>query len=492
MLGTLGGPAGGERLALDEVHRFPTGPTGPAVAGESADDRGGLFWDLGKIESGVSEGLRAVADHLGDGPAAQSVSVDSWAVDYVPLIDPIMQARPGGDWEALRPRHYRDPRNDAVLASMTDADRRLIFGETGVQFLPFNTLYQLIADRRSSPDRLAGVGAVLTIADYLLWRLSGRLAVEASMASTTQLFDPRTRRWSATLIERFGLPGFVLPDVVEGGTVLGDARPGRGIDGAKVVASNSHDTGCAVAAAPGEGTGWAYLSSGTWSLLGVELPAPVITDRCRALNFTNEQGYAGTTRLLKNLSGLFIVQECRAAWAAGGETIDYADLAAVAEGAEPLRSIIRPDSDDFSKPGDMPAKIDAYCRRTGQPVPTSPGVYARCVYESLALLYRATIGQVEELAGYKIDRLHVVGGGSRSGLLNRLTADATGRTVIAGPVEATAAGNVLIQACALGHLSGLADVRRVVRNSFDLTTYEPAKDAPIARAADRFAALPVG
>ena len=474
MLGTL--DAG--RLTLEEAGRFANGPEARA---------GGLFWDLHALRRGIAAGLSNAAGMArAQEDAPQSISVNSWGVDYVPLVND----------SGLDPHHYRDARTDDDYAILDDDLRRLIFESTGVQFMSINTLYQLLDDTSRRPSRLAEARAILTIADYFNWLFCGRVAVEASLASTTQVFDPRSRQWSGAVIDRFGLPMAVFPEVVESGTVLGEYRDWDGDDehvglaGVKVVASCSHDTACAVAATPGEGDDWAYLSSGTWSLLGVELPSPVITERCRELNFTNEQGYAGTTRLLKNLSGLFILQECRRIWAEQGDEYDYATLATMAESAEPWRSLIRPDAADFGTVGDMPARIADYCRRTDQPVPQSPGEYARCVYESLALLYRTTLGQVEDLSGRTIRRLHVVGGGSRATLLNQLTADATGRTVVAGPVEATAAGNVLIQAATLGHVAdGLAGIRRVVRDSFELATYEPQQPPP-ADVLDRFDALP--
>ncbi|MEM6561768.1 MAG: FGGY-family carbohydrate kinase, partial [Planctomycetota bacterium] len=315
---------------------------------------------------------------------------------------------------------------------------------------------------------------------------AGQPRCEVSLASTTQAFDVSKRDWAHGLIERAGLPKHVFPDVVDSGTVLGQ------YDAAKVIATCSHDTGCAVAATPGQPRDdgyWAFLSSGTWSLLGVEIDGPVVDDRCRELNFTNEQGYRGSTRLLKNISGLYLLQQCRAAWAEAGKAYGYHELAPMADDAPPLVSLIRPECGEFAKPGRMPEKIADYCRRTGQPVPETVGAHVRCIYESLALLYRKTVGELTELTGKSIKTLNIVGGGTQAMLLNQLAADACGIPAVIGPIEATAFGNVLIQAATLGDITP-DDIRPIVRRSTSLETCEPKNAETMAAAYDRFVALP--
>jgi rhamnulokinase len=313
---------------------------------------------------------------------------------------------------------------------------------------------------------------------------------EESLASTTQLYDPRTRTWSGQLLEALGLPAEIFPPVIPSGVVLGGLRPElageTGLRDLEVVASCSHDTGAAVAAVPASGQNWAYLSSGTWSLMGVESPVPVINDASRQLNFTNEIGYGGSVRLLKNIIGLWLVQECRREWAKAGAAYDYGALTRLASEAPPFVSLINPADQRFIAPGDMPGRIAAMCQETGQPVPATPGAYLRCILESLALLYRRTLGRVEQLVGQKVERLHIVGGGSRNTLLNQFSANALQIPVLAGPVEATALGNLLVQAIALGHLKSLAEARQVLRQSFELELVEPADQDQWEEAYARF------
>jgi len=334
----------------------------------------------------------------------------------------------------------------------------------------------------------------LTIADYFHFLLSGVAAVEQSLASTTQLYNPTTGAWSIRLIETFGFPRHIFPRLVPSGTRLGPLLPEiaaeTGAAGLEIIATCSHDTGAAVAAVPATGEDWAYLSSGTWSLIGVELPAPLLTEKALAHNFTNEAGFGGTTRFLKNIVGLWILQESRRAWQREGLDLDYATLASQAAAAEPFRALINPNDPRFWKPEEMPGKIVAYCRETGQRAPETPGQFTRCIYESLALLYRRTIEDLEQVTGRSIARLHIVGGGSQSTLLNQFAANAAHRPVLAGPIEATALGNVLLQAVALGHLASLSALREVVRASFQIERYEPKESEAWEQAYARFTALP--
>lgn len=454
ILGTLAG----ERVTIEEVHRFPNGAIKIA---------GSLRWDILRIFEELKIGLRKIA---AKDVRVESLSVDSWGLDYV--------LTGAGQPMLSLPYTYRDARNDAPFAAVFGSpNAAVVFAETGIQFMPINTLYQLIAERESSPQLLSVAERFLMIADYLHFLFSGVAVAEESLASTTQLYNPATRQWSVRLAEMFALPAHLFPPLVAPGTRLGPLLPEIchevGFAPLEVIATCSHDTGAAVAAVPASGDDWAYLSSGTWSLLGVELPHPLINEAARAHNFTNEAGFGGTTRFLKNIVGLWLIQECRRTWALAGEEIGYQALATQAEAAEPFRSLINPNDPRFLKPDDMPGRIAAYCRETGQPEPTTPGQFTRCIYESLALLYRRTLDEIEQVTGRRIRRLHIVGGGSQSTLLNQLAANATARTVLAGPVEATALGNVLIQAVALGHLGSLAHLRQIVASSSALQKFDP-------------------
>jgi rhamnulokinase len=344
----------------------------------------------------------------------------------------------------------------------------------------------------------------LTMPDLFNYWLTGRRVCEFSIATTTQCYDPRQGDWATPLLEKMDIPTHIFPEIVPPATVLGGLLPvvaeeacperrsayGRraGVSGLPVIAPACHDTGCAVAAVPAEGADFAYISSGTWSLLGAELPEPIINERSLAFDFTNEGGVGGTFRFLKNIDGLWLVQECRRTWAHQGEEFSYDELTQMAAQAVPLQSIIDPDYGEFLKHGDMPARIRAFCRQTDQPVPQSKGAIVRCALESLALKYRWVLERLEEILGRRLEPIHIVGGGTQNRLLNQFAADATGRKVVTGPIEATAVGNVITQAVALGHISSLEEGRRIVRNSFDVATYEPAGGAEWDDAYGRFLA----
>ena len=452
ILGTL--TAG--RLTLEELHRFANKPV---------EANGCLHWNIPALLGELMTGLKKAA---GRGVAVSSISADSWGVDYVLLDD---------RGEILEPvYHYRDPRcAQGVEAALAKISWPEIFAETGLQFLQFNTLFQLAAE---TPERMQKTRLMLGIGDAFNHWLCGEARFEESLASTTQLYNPKTRTWSTPLLRALELPADIFPPVVESGTVLGPLKPSlaeeTGLKGVQVVASCSHDTGAAVAAVPGRGSGWAYLSSGTWSLMGVETTEPVITDTCRELNFTNELGHGGSVRLLKNIIGLWLVQESRRAWAKAGQEFSFADLERMALDSPAFVSLIDPGDTRFLGPGAMPERIAAYCRETGQPVPSGPGATMRCIYESLALLYRRTIGQLETLIGHRLERLHIVGGGSKDGTLNQFAANSLQIPVHTGPIEGTAIGNILVQAIALGDLPSLAAARQVVRDSFAMGTVQPA------------------
>lgn len=465
----------GGRVELEELHRFPS------VVRKL---QGSLRWDAIQIFEELKNGLKEAARR---GESVCSVSTDSWGVDYVLLRE--------GEPVLTLPYHYRDERTDGGLERVfAKVSREEIFERTGIQMMALNTLYQLEDDARRRAPVLALSDGILLIADFCNYLFSGRRAAEVSLASTTQLYDPRAGGWSAELAGAVGVPMDLLPEIVPSGTRLGPMDPAVAaecrLEGVEVVATCSHDTAAAVAAVPAVGEDWAYLSSGTWSLLGVELPAPVINPRTLEASFTNEIGFGGSVRFLKNIIGLWIIQECRRAWEAEGMVLGYGELARLSEEAQPLRSLIHPNDPRFGKAGHMPERIAAYCRETGQAEPGTPGEFVRCAVESLALLYKRTLDELEDLSGKTIRRIHVVGGGGRNALLNQATADSTGREVLAGPVEATAIGNVLIQALALGHLDSLEELREVVRASTMLTAYHPSPSPLWQQAHERFSELP--
>ena len=445
-------------VALEEIHRFPN---------RVLTVDGHLHWDLAHLEREVFAGLEKAARR--DLPIA-GISADSWGVDYV-LLD--TDGRPLG-----QPYCYRDARTgDSPARLFKKLPFAEIYQESGIQFLTINTLHHFEAQQHDNPAVLANADHFLNIADYFNARFSGVEAAEQSLASTTQLYNPKTRGWSNKLISALGLKASLFPKIVPSGTVLGPVtgplRSHSSLANARVIATCSHDTGAAVAAVPARGGDWAYLSSGTWSLLGAELSEPIVTDAAREAGFTNEVGLGGTIRFLKNIAGLWVLQECRRAWEIAGQSLTYEDLTRLAVENGPADAYISFADARFLSPGDMPDKIASFCRETAQPTPQTPGQFARTILESLALTYARTLRQLESLVGHKFERLHIVGGGSRNHLLNHLTSDAAGVAVITGPVEATALGNILIQALALGHLESPGQARAVVEKSFPTQVFHP-------------------
>ena len=450
----MSGHIGDGRIDVAEIHRFSNGPL---------RREGSLHWDIRRLFEELKAGLRKASSmerHY------TSLSTDSWGVDYA-LFD--------HEGELMEPVfHYRDARGGKGFARVkTLANAKQIFDETGIQFMPLNTIYQLATEE---PARLEQAARILLIADAFNYLLCGEAVAEESLASTTQLYNPRIRDWSSPLIETLALPRRLFPRIAACG-LLAPLREalGRetGLPGLNVVASCSHDTAAAVAAVPAEAENWAYISSGTWSLLGVEVAAPILSDACRSLNFTNEVGHGGTIRLLKNIVGLWIIQECRRSWSATGKHADYADLTRMAEASEPFRSLVHPADARFVSPDRMPEKIAAFCEETGQPPPRTPAETVRCALESLALLYRETLNDLQNLTGVRVTTLHIVGGGSRNALLNQFTANALSIPVLAGPVEATAMGNVLVQAIVAGELNSLQEGRALVRRSSPIRPFQP-------------------
>lgn len=479
----LGGESGrvvagrfdGSKISLQQYHRFSNGPVNLG---------GTLRWNLTGLWSEIQNGLREAASHLNG--SAVSVGVDTWGVDFV-LMN-------GNDELLGQPWNYRDSRTDNMIQkACSKVPREEIFAETGLQFLQINSLYQLLAMCERDPDLVAQAKRFLMVPDFFHWCLSGSRVVEFTNATTSQLLSARTRDWSWDLLRRFEIPTDMFPEIVTPGTDLGTLRPEvaefTGLGRLNVVAPATHDTGAAIAAVPTSQTGtpnWAYISSGTWSLMGVEVQDAILTPEALQYNVTNEGGVDGTYRLLKNIMGLWLVQRCKVAFAARGRDIDYSELTQMASDAEPFRSLIDPDRSEFLGPADMTTAIADECRRTGQPVPETEGQFVRCALESLALKYRMVLGWMESLTGVPVEVIHIVGGGTQNQLLNRFTADACGRPVVAGPIEATALGNVLLQARAAGDLSSLAEIRQVVRSSETLGEYTPAQSAAWDDAWGRF------
>lgn len=453
------GSLDGETLRMDEVYRFET----PLI-----EDGERLSWDLQVLEEALLEGLQT---GLQAAPTLQSCSVDSWAVDYVPL---------GTDGEPLRdPYCYRDPRTQEVMdETIRQKGREKIYATTGIQFLPINTLYQVLADQRTEPETVADTAQRLPIADYVHYRFTGRPVTELSMASTTQLMNVHTGEWARDLMLEFNIDPETWPKIVPPTTRLGTLRGGILPDhetSAEVVAGCSHDTACAVAAVPAEddGASWAYISCGTWSLLGVEREAPLLSDEAREASFTNEIGLDGTVRFLKNLTGLWVLQECERIWDAEGQSFDYDTLQQEADASSFEAAPLNLDDQRFLERGRMPEKIQNYCREHEQPIPEARGDYVRLILKSLAADYRDKLDVLEDLIDDTIEVIHIVGGGARNALLCQWTADATSCRVVAGPSEATAWGNLLIQARTMGGLPSGTSLRDVVRASASLRTYDP-------------------
>jgi rhamnulokinase len=453
MLGTLENG----RLAIEELHRFANTPVRVFDA---------LHWDTLRLWHEIQRGL-AIAGrerHL----RLDGIGIDTWGVDFALL---------GADGAlADNPRHYRDPRTNGVMEQVFRiVPRAEVFAQTGIQFMQLNSLYQFYALKLAGSPALAAARTLLFMPDLLNYWLTGVARAELTIASTSQFYDPRAKTWARDLLERLGLPTGILPEIVPPGTHLGpllDTVAGAaGLGAVPVYTTGCHDTASAVAAVPAEGSNWCYISSGTWSLMGAELDEPVIDERALAQNLTNEIGAAGKVRFLKNIAGLWLLQECRRAWALEGVEYTYEELVRLAGDAQPARATI--DVDAFLDPGDMPRKIADHCRARGQTPPETPGEFTRTILESLAVRYRQVLESLELAAGRRFDVIHIVGGGSRNTLLNQLVADATGRTVIAGPSEATAIGNVLIQAIGAGELAGLDEARSVVRRSFGVVILTP-------------------
>lgn len=467
----------GSRLRLEEVHRFENG-------GITANNR--MYWNLLQQWQHITDGLCAARQRYGD--RVSSVGVDTWGVDYG-LLGP-------GDELLGDPYHYRDKRTNEVMEQALEVvSREEIFAETGLQFMQFNTLFQLFAMKRQNPRLLDIAESFLMMPDLFHWLLTGEKANEFTNASTTQFHNPAKNAWSEKLFDRFGLPTKILGNVLAPGTRLGGLTASvsavTGLRDVDVVLPGTHDTASAVMAVPASGTPtehprWCYISSGTWSLMGAEIPAPVISDKCREFNFTNEGGVGGTTRLLKNIGGLWLVQECRRIWKQEGHEFGWSELVDRASASPALASLINPDAAEFVAPGNMPQAIRDYCSAWRQATPESVGAVIRCALESLALRYRMVLNWLRQLTGSAIDTIHIVGGGTQNRLLCQMAADACKCRVIAGPIEATALGNVMMQVVSSGEVSSIEQAREVIRNSFAVEEYSPQQTQRWDEAFTRF------
>jgi rhamnulokinase len=447
------------RLSLQEVHRFTNGPT------ETAE---GLRWDFNKLFSAVKTGI-AKAVKQSDGQIS-GIAVDSWGVDFGLL---------GANGQLIEnPCHYRDSRTDGMLDKAFELmDKREIYANSGIQFMQINTVYQLLSMRLANSKVPAKTRALVFMADLVAYYLCGKAFAGYTLASTSQLLDMRSGRWSAEIFDRLKLPIEIMPQVVQPGQVVGQLKRALcdefGCGPINVIVAGSHDTACAVAAVPARPNNWAYLSSGTWCLMGVEVSEAIINDKTFEYQFTNEGGVENTILLLKNIMGLWVLQECRRQWAREGDDLSYAELTAKAQQAKPFAVYIDPDYGGFLSPGDMPAKVNEYLAETGQETIDDKGQMVRAILESLALKYRSVMEALEDVTAEAIETLHIVGGGIQNELLCRFAANATGKEVIAGPIEATSSGNILMQAKATGQIASAEEIREIVGKSFDIKYYEP-------------------
>ncbi|GAA5505995.1 rhamnulokinase family protein [Novipirellula caenicola] len=475
----IAGSLQNEQMQLAEVHRFANDPVTIQQS---------MHWNVHGLWADIQTGLRKATQQFDD---IASVGVDTWGVDYVLVDDQDQMTGPV--------RHYRDPRTRGMMQRAWEiVPRQEIFEATGLQFMELNTLYQLVAARLAGEHSLPIADGFLMMGDFFHWLLSGKRSIEATNASTTQLLDPRTRQWSSELISRFQLPGKLFQDVLEPGSNLGVVQPSvaalTGLDNVPVIVPATHDTASAVIAVPvndfaSEKPNWCYISSGTWSLMGCELDRPKINQTCAKLNFTNEGGIQGSTRLLKNIGGLWIFQQIRKSLERREAAESWDVMVERALAAKPFELLINPDDEAFVAPTDMVDAIVSYAARTGQKTPESNGVLYRGALEGLALRYRVCLGMLETLVGNRIDVIHIVGGGSQNELLCQMTADACNLVVVAGPVEATAAGNIAVQMMGTGRLGSIVEARELIRTSFGTKQFDPQNPSGWDDAAEKFNSL---
>jgi sugar (pentulose or hexulose) kinase len=455
----LVGKFDGNKIDVEILHQFSNFPV---------EITGHYYWDVLRLYQEMKQSLLKFSQTIGKDLGG--IAIDTWGVDYG-LID-----RQG---ELLgNPYSYRDSRVDGMF---DEAFRRIsketIYQKTGIAFMWFNTIYQLLATRCQQPEMFDNASSLLHMPDLLSYFLCGEKASEYTMASTGQCVETKNRSWCFEILNALEIPDKIFLPLQQPGTIRGSLLPKLaeevGLGTVPVIAVGGHDTASAVVAVPASSERFAYISSGTWSLFGTEIPEAIINEKTLSRNFTNEGGVENTFRLLRNVMGLWIIQECRRIWENEGDSMSFDQMVKLAESAKPFTCLIDPDNLVFATPGNMPQRIQEFCQKTGQPVPTDKGQIIRCVYESLALRYRHTMNGLEEIVGYSLPTLHIVGGGSKNNLLNQFTADALNRPVICGPTEATAIGNVMIQAKALGLVKDRFEIRQIIRNSFSLSTFEP-------------------
>ena len=440
----------GRSFAQEELHRFPN---------TTVTINGTLHWDFLRLWRDIQAGIE-----MGKALNPASIGVDPWGVDFG-LLD--KQGNLIGN-----PVHYRDSRTDDMMGRVFDiVPRAEVFAQTGIQFMQLNTLYQLMSLVENRSPQLEIADTLLFSPDLLNYWLTGQKVSESSIASTSQMVNPRTGTWATDLLNKLHIPQHILPEIVPSGTRLGT------YEGIPVIAPACHDTGSAVAAVPTTTADFAYLSSGTWSLFGLELPHPVISDAALAENVTNEGGVYGSVRLLKNLMGMWLLQQSRATWTAAHEPFSYGELVEMAQKAPPFRSFINVNDPLFIKHGDMPQRIQTFCRQTGQPVPDSKGEIVRTILESLAMGYRDSLAQITAVSSHNVDVIHIVGGGTQNKLLNQMTANVTGLPVVTGPIEATVLGNAVVQLIALGEIADINQARSIIANMDELNHYEPEETA---------------
>ncbi len=447
------------QITLEEVHRFPNAPV--RIDGH-------LYWDILRIYSDILIGLQQAVTKCGG--TLDGMAIDTWGVDFG-LLD-------RKDQLIGNPFHYRDPRTDGMVEIACQlAGRSTIYKTTGIQFMQLNSLYQLLSMVMNDDLALRNAHSFLNIPDLLNFWLSGHKSSEFTIATTTQCFDPVLNNWAYDLLPKLGINGGIFQNIIQPGTIIDQIHESiakdAGCTRVPLIATASHDTASAVAAVPAQSDDFIYISSGTWSLMGIETKDPIISEQSLNYNITNEGGVNGTYRFLKNIMGMWLVQECRREWSRQGNQYTYDDLTDLARQAPGLKSLIPPGDEMFLAPGNMVERIQEFCSKTKQPVPQRAGEIIRCILESLALEYRWVADRLEELAFKKYSVIHIIGGGSRNYLLNQFTADATGRLVVSGPVEATAIGNILVQALALGKINSLQDGRAIVRQSFNVALFEP-------------------
>jgi rhamnulokinase len=467
----------GRKVSLEEVYRFENGPV---------EVLGNLHWNLLGLWAHVRQGMHAAGARFPN--RITSVGVDTWGVDFGLL----------GRNDVLlgNPFHYRDARTNGIFEkAFSIVPREEIFRHSGLQFMQFNTLYQLLAMKLAKSPLLDSAVSLLMMPDLFHWLMTGVKSNEFTNATTSQFFNPLQGGWATELLQKFDLPTNLLGPISMPGGDLGLLRSTlaeeSGLANTRVILPGTHDTASAVmavpaASKPGARPDWCYISLGTWALMGIESPKPIVNDEVLKLNFTNEGGVGNTYRLLKNICGLWLVQECRRAWNHGGRNLGWEDLNKFSAAAKPLVSFINPDSNDFLAPGDMPKAIRDFCAKTGQTVPADEGAVLRCALDSLAMKFRHVLGMCERLAGGRIETIHIVGGGIQNRQLCQSAADACGRRVLAGPIEATATGNVMMQAVAAGDVGSIAEAREVIRNSFSLEEYLPRNAAAWDDAYARF------